>query len=783
MTQEKLDKQRDVVRNERRQSIENQPYGKAELKITEIMFPGDHPYHNEVIGTHEDLEAAQLIDVTDFFAAFYVPNNASLVVAGDFDSAQVKPLVASLFGTLPRGADPMHKTAAPVTLGRVVRAVTLDQVQQPKVAMCYHSPPAYATGDAECDLLAAVLTDGKSSRLYKRLVEQERLASDVSAFQSSAMLQSVFRIDTIVMPGADLGRVEAVIDEEIARMLESGPTSEELEQRKATIELSKVAQLQSVLAKADKLNEYEFHFGTPDGFRRDLDRYRAATPQAVHAWARRVLTQDSRLVLRVLPTEPEREASPRDQRPPDLAVGDFDPPAPETFTLPNGVPVMLWTKPELPIVSMRVLFTPGGPLDTPATAGLSNLAAQMLDEGAGDYSAEQFADAVQALGATFSASAGGESASAGLTVVRRNFEPAARLAALAIRSPAMRQADWERVQRLHLEDLKQQDAQPTIVAARVGQRVLFGDESPYAWPESGTASTVASFTLDQVKARGQALFAPACATILIAGDLSRTDAEKALSQLFADWKGGSPRRPAPVAGTTPGTSLRVVVVDRPNAVQTVVRYLAPGFPADDPRRVPCSLLNTILGGSFTSRLNQNLREDHGYTYGARSRFVSLPSAGYFMASASVRADATGESLVEFTRELARLRGGDATDAEVAKARETVRTNTVEAFQGVGGVVGTASWLVESKLPFATIAADLAAARRITAADLNRAARAAIPLEAGVLVLMGDKKTISEDVAALSSAPDLSEADKDLVKEVQALLARAVEYTINGDPRR
>jgi len=273
MTQEKLDLQRDVVRNERRQSIENQPYGKAELAITEIMFPAGHPYHFEVIGTHEDLENAALQDVKDFYALFYVPNNASLVVAGDFDPGRIKPLIADLFGTLPRGIEPPHRSAPPVALDRVVRAVTLDAVQLPKVCFVYHAPPELEEGQAEMDLVAAVLGDGKSSRLYKRLIVQDALASEVSVYVYPAKLQSTFRIDVAALPGVDLDRIEAVVDEELARLPDDGIPAAELEPRKAAIELAKLAALQSVAARADKLNEYEYHWGNPDGFKRDLRGY------------------------------------------------------------------------------------------------------------------------------------------------------------------------------------------------------------------------------------------------------------------------------------------------------------------------------------------------------------------------------------------------------------------------------------------------------------------------------------------------------------------------------
>lgn len=762
MSQAKLDKQRDVVRNERRQSIENAPYGKAELAITEIMFPLGHPYHYEVIGRHEDLEAATVQDVKDFFGTFYVPNNASLVVSGDFKSDEIKPLVAKLFGTIAKGAEPMHTTAPPQKLGRVVHAVALDQVQLPKIAMCYHSPSQFAEGDAEMDLLGAVLSQGKSSRLYKRLVLDEKLASDVSAYQNSSLLQSVFRIDVTAVEGADLDTIERITDEEVNRLLKDGITSEELEQRKATIELGKLSQAQSPAAVADKLNEYEFFWGDPGGFKRDLDRYRNATPQSVTEWARKIITQDSRLIMRVLPDQPDRGETPRDQRPKDFAPAAFAPPAPETFTIGSGTQVMLWHKPELPLVSVDFVFTPGGPLDTPAKAGEHTLAAQMMGEGAGAYSASQFADAVQSIGATFNARAGAESGSLSMTVLKRNFDKAMDLARLALREPTMKPEDWERVQRLHIDDLKQSDDNPMIVAGRVGQRVLFGDASPYAWPSDGTQATVAALSLDDIKLAQRSLFSPGRLTVVVAGDVTRDDVSKAMARLFDGWSGGEARKPAPAIAPLASNTLRVVVVDKPGAVQTVIRYVTPGPRAGDQNRVAYRLLNTILGGSFTSRLNANLREAHGYTYGAGSGFIMNASTGYFIARSSVKADVTGKSLEEFTKEFARIRKGDISDSEVTKARETLRTDSIQRFEGVGGTVGTAAGLVIDGLPFESLGQDVAAMQKLSAGDLNAMAAAALPIDQGVLVLMGDKDLIKKQLAGLG-------------------LPEPVEYSVEGEP--
>ena len=765
MNQEKLDKQRDVVRNERRQVIENAPYQKAELLITEIMFPGDHPYHNEVIGSHADLEAATVNDVKDFFATFYVPNNASLVVAGDFDPAVVKPIIADLFGTIKRGLDPVHKTYPPVKLGRVVTATTLDQVQLPKVAFAYHSPAAFQEGDAEMDLVGAVLSQGKSSRLYKRLVLEEQIAADVSAYQSSAKLQSVFRIDVMVPPGVDLSRVEKAVDEEVARLLKDGVTQDELDQRVATIEMGKLAQLQSVQAKADKLNEYEFYFGTPDGFKRDLDRYRNATPRRVQEWARKVLTQDSRLIVRILPDQPERDGTARDSRPKDLPAQTFAPEKPETFALKNGVPVMFWRRPELPLVSAQVVFVPGGPLDAPAKAGRSGLTAQMLEEGAGELNAVQFGDAMQSLGASFGTWASMESAGASVTVLKRSFDEAAGLMADAIIRPRMQKEDWDRVVRLHLEALKEQDDNPQVLAGRVGQRVLFGTENPYGWPTSGTPETVTGLTLDEVKARHKELFNASNATLLIAGDLTAQEAKSILEKHFADLPVAGKRQAAkPDLSARGFDQMRFVIVDRPGAVQTVVRYIAPGVPYTSEQRVRLMLLNELFGGGFTSRLNQNLREDKGYTYGAGSRFVMEPSAGYFIASSSVLAEVTGASLKEFMYEFDRIRKGDITPEEAAKAVESLRVETIRGFTGLGGLLGAAAQLVVVGLPWETIAADMEAMRKVDAAALNKAAGPGLPIDRGVLVLVGDKSLILDQVKELG-------------------LPAPVEYTIKGEPKK
>jgi zinc protease len=753
MNQEKLDKQRDIVRNELRQNIENRPYGKAEEFVTRLMYPPGHPYHIGVAGLHEDLVAASVTNVKDFFANFYVPNNASLVVAGDFDPAQIKPLIAGLFGSLPRGGDAKQRTVEPARLDRVVRFTMIDKVQLPRLMITYHSPRAFQDGDAEMDLAAAVLTSGKTSRLYKRLVYTDQLAVEVDATQMSYPLGSLFQISIMAKPDADLDKLEAIVDEEIGRFIAEGPTAAELAEKQAAIELRSLSALQNLRFKADRLNEYEYYWGEPNSFKRDLDRFRNATPAKVKEWAAKVLTPGARAIQRVLPEEPQRPASPRDARPPDSAAKAFTAPAPEKIALACGATGLLWRRSELPLVSLALVVKPGGALDPLAQAGRAALMTSMLDEGAGERDALTFATALQTLGAQFSAGADQETLELSLTALKRNLDPAVGLMADAVRRPRMDPAEWKRVKSLHIDELKQEDEEPSAVAAKVGQRVLLGDAHAYAWPASGTPETVAAIEIDAVKAAHAALLTPDKAAFLVAGDLTAGEAKTLLDKHFGDWKPAAAAAAPAGAGTfaaaapaSPG--LRVVLVHRPEAVQTVVRFLAPGVKYANDKRVPLRLLNTLLGGSFTSRLNQNLREDKGYTYGARSNFSMEISSGWFSAAAAVKAEVTGPALSEFFKEFERLRSGDVSDAEAGKARETVRNNTIESFGGLRGVISTAGELWCNGLPFETVGLDLATAEKTSAADLNSLAKSAVALDAGVLVLVGDRTLILSQIKDL-----------------------------------
>jgi predicted Zn-dependent peptidase len=303
MNQAKLDAQRDVVRNERRQTSENRPYGKVELRLPELLYPTGHPYHHPVIGSHEDLQAATVDDVKTFFARWYVPNNASIVVAGDFDAAKTKADVERLFGWIPQvELTKVEQPAAP-KLTSVVRETMVDSVKLPKIIIAWHSPARFAPGDAELDLAGVILQDGKASRLYKALVYDKPLAQEVHAEQHSQDLSSLFTIEAIAQPGVSLDQIEAAIDAEVGKLAATPPSVEELRRAQNQFETGFVARLQSVAERAQLLNTYQMAVGDPGYADKDLGRYRAATPAAVQAAVQATLDPKARVILRVVPKD------------------------------------------------------------------------------------------------------------------------------------------------------------------------------------------------------------------------------------------------------------------------------------------------------------------------------------------------------------------------------------------------------------------------------------------------------------------------------------------------
>ena len=759
MTGEKVDLQRQVVRNERRQSYENTPYGASWLVVPEVMYPPGHPYHHPVIGSHEDLEAASLQDVVGFFDAHYVPANASLVVAGDFDPAVVKPLLAQWFGAIATRPHAPPPAPPPARLEGEVRRVVVDKVELPRLSLVWHAPPAYAPGSAELELLARVLGEGPSSRLVRRLVLELRLAESVEVELEPRLLGSLFTIQVNAVPGADLEAVKRETLAVVAGLAATGPAEAELARARARKEVSLRQVKEDLLRRADKLNEYRFFLGTPDGFDQDLARFTAATPAGLRDAARGLGM--GRLDLRVLPAAPA-EGGPAipDARPADLAGGRLVPPRPETWTLASGVEVRAVPLPGSGLFAGAVVF-PAAERSVPASeAGATALLAELLVSGAGGRSATQFAEALTALGGEIDPASGRGALSVSVRGLSRNLEATLDLLADAVLRPTLAPEDFEREAALLEARVEARAQEPRQVAPVVLAAQLFGVDDPRGRPDDGLVETVARLTLPDLRKLAPAILHPRGATIVMAGDFEPAALKAALARRFGGWRSAAPAPPPPLPALAAVTSRRVVMVDRPGAPQTVILAGSPVPTLGGPARAARDLVTTALGGSFTSRLNQNLREKHGYTYGAGCRLPEASGQSTLVVSTSVQTEVTGPALAEIRAELEGLSARGLEPAETVKARETERSGVAESLATAATLASVMSAAVVAGRPASFLADDVAALDAADAAGAQAAATGgAYRFDALTLVLVGDRaKVLPQLEAAGLPVPDPVDAE-------------------------
>lgn len=719
MTQEKLDSQRDVVRNERRET-ENAPYGRSELLVGEVMYPAGHPYHHPIIGSHEDLEAATVEDVREFFRTYYVPSNATVVVAGDFDRKEVRPLIEKTFGVLPAASSPEHKTAPMPEMTGEVKRVETDNVELPRITLAWHSPPYCRDGDGEMDLAAGILAGGSASRLEKRLVLDDRLAVNVAAYQASAELSSLFMIEATADKGGDLEAIKKAILEEVDRFVKEGPTEEELARAKAQTESSFLRRMENLPSRADRINLYLHYFGVTDGFDRDLARWTSPDREAVRSRAAQVFG-GGRMDLRVLPKTPEGATAALDERPANFPPATFDPPVPETFALSNGIPVHVIPRPGTRLFAGQ-LIVPGGENQVDAArAGLMSLTGRMMNAGGGGRDASEFADAVESLGASMWISPGRAQSTAVVSGISSMLPETIDLFADLVLRPNFKPIDFDRERDIALARIRSRADNAEDVAQIVGRAMLFEESDPRSRPYEGTEETVSAITLDDVREAAGMIFRPAGAQFVFAGDFEPAKLRELLEKRFRKWdaRGALPEAPPMQPRTGPA---RFVLVDRPDAPQTVVYATRLVDRLDGTDRAVRAAANTIFGGSFTSRVNGNLREENGFTYGAFGRISDSPEYSFLYVSTDVFSDVTGKALAEMKKECDGMAADPPTDEEVQKAIETQRANIVDTAETTRGAGQTLAELVRNGRRLDSTSRDLEALREVSAEDVREFAR-------------------------------------------------------------
>ncbi len=766
MTQEKLDNQRDVVKNERRQGIENQPYNKAYDLLPALLYPSDHPYSWLVIGSMEDLSAASIDDVSEFFKTYYTPNNASLCIAGDFDPAEAKRLVEKYFAPIPPGPPIDRITAWTPTLSGVKRVTVEDNVNLPKTFMVWHAPAVFARGDAELDLFASALASGKTSRLYKSLVYEREIAQEIQAYVESREIGGLFMIEATAREGRTLDELEAAIDEELRRALDGGIRGDELARAKTAYEAGFVRGLERIggfSGRAGALNRYNTYLGDPGRVEWDLARYARATAADVTRAAREHVDLGRRVILRVVPQVAlaagggdgdgdggAPAAAAMAAKPEPKPEPAFTPPAIQRAKLSNGLDVLLVEDHDLPLVQANLVVKGGWAADPIDRLGTASLTAELLDEGTTTRSALEISEAFRNLGAQFSTESDLDACEVHLNSLKKNLDAALGLMADVVLHPTFPAEELERQRKIYMGRVQQESKEPFALVQNTFFKTLYGTGHPYGQPITGTGTeaTLAAITTQDLVDYYRANFAPTNAAVALAGDITMEEAVAKLERAFRAWPAREVARAA-VPEPKPRARTAIYLVDKPGAPQSVILAGHPGISRNAPDYAACQVMNNAFGGQFTARINMNLREDKGYTYGAGSVFFAARGKGPFFLFSPVQTQNTKEALVEILKEWRDVQGKrPLTESEVADSKSNLVRSYPQEFQSLGGLAGKLGQIVTYDLPDDEWVRYARAIAAIDAAQANEAARNHLHPDAAVIVIVGDREKIEAGIRGL-----------------------------------
>ena len=764
VTQARLDEQRGVVKNEKRQG-ENQPYGRAWEAISAASFPKGHPYSWTTIGAMEDLDAASLDDVKEWFKGWYGAANAVLVVAGDVVADDVRTRVEKYFGSIASGPPLTRQEAWIARRTGEHRQAMADRVPQARVYLVWNTPSWDQPDSEDLELAARILSSGKTSRLYKRLVYDNQIATDVSAMQMGGEIAGQFMMTATARPGADLKPVEAAAREELTRFLEKGPTQAELDRARTEMLAAftrGVERIGGFGGKSDVLAQGEVFGGRPDFYEARLARIAGATPARVQATARRWLS-DGVYVLEITPWKDGKVASADADRTrmPDPGT----PPAPrfpdvEKAVLGNGLRIMVVSRPSIPVVNLQLVVDAGFASDPKGAAGTARLAATLIPDGTASRNALQISDALRDLGATLEARSSLDTTTLGMSALTRNLDASLDLFADVALHPAFPVDELDRQKKQLLAAIDRESSEPNAMGGRVLPRLVYGDGHPYANPTSGsgTKGSVSALTRSDVERWYQSRFQPGGAVLVVVGDTTLKEILPKLERLFAGWKPGqAPAKEVSLAKRE--SSQRLYLVDRPGSVQSVILAGMAAPPRANPDEIAQGVVNRVLGGNFTSRINMNLREDKHWTYGARSGLGDARGPRLFLVSAPVQSDKTKESIQEIQKELAGIIGSrPVTSDELAAAKGSLTLALPGRWETGNAIAGS---LVEVETFGLGAGYYDAYSGKVQALTPEQVAAASKFIDPGqvVWVVVGDRSKIEKGLSELGlGVPTLLDAD-------------------------
>lgn len=681
VTEPVLAKEKQVVKNEKRQRVDNSPYGHTFAVIDKNLYPEDHPYNWQVIGSLEDLQSATLEDVKEFYNKWYVPNNVTLTIAGDFDTEQAKEWVHKYFAEIPAGEEIERQEKQPVDLTKTKKLYYEDNFARlPELTLAWPSVYSYHEDSYALEVLANYLSQGKNAPLYKKLVEEKQLTDQVQIFNYTSELAGQTMLQVRAYDGTNLDSVHQAIEETFAEFAKNGISEKDLKRIKAGQETRFYNSLSSVMGKGFQLAQYQIFANDPNYINKDVENILAVTAADVKRVFEKYLYNKNYIATSFVPKDQkglalegaieadineeeikedaEAEVDPnaevtyektpssfnRSTEPPYSAAPELNVPEIWESRMPSGLEILGITNSEVPLVKFSLEIEGGLMLEEPGTTGVSNLLANLMTKGTKNKTPEELEEAIELLGADIRVSAGEEKISLSGSTLARNYSETMELVEEILLEPRWDEGEFELVKQQAQSQIKQQNANPNSIAKREFQKLIYGDNHILSNQIIGTEKSLEKISLQDLKTYYRENLSPLNATFHIVGDIEKEDALDALKSISANWPPQQVRIPKLSRPQKPEQS-RIYFYDVPGAKQSILRFGAPALSATDKDFYPAEVMNYRLGGGgFASQLTQQLREGKGYTYNIRSGFYGERNTGSFMISSGVRTNITFDAV-------------------------------------------------------------------------------------------------------------------------------------------
>jgi zinc protease len=766
--------QQEVVQNEKRQRVDNNPYGHTGWVIDKNLFPDGHPYSWQVIGELEDLQSATLDDVKEFYDKFYGPNNATLVIAGDFEIDEAKQLVEKYFGEIKRRQEVAPLEVQNVQLQQTKRLYHEDNfATAPQLNMVWPAVEQYSADAYALNFLGEILSDGKEAPLYEVLVKEKELASQPRAFNSASEIAGKFRIMVTANAGVDLDEVEAGIMEAFERFEEKGVTERDMERIKAGLETDFYNGISSVLGKSFQLARYDVFTGDPGYIEKDIQNIKKVTKEDVMRVYNKYIKDKPYVMTSFVPkgqleliaensekaevveeeitenvqtevveTNQEVQKTPsridRSKQPEVGETPSLNVPSSWNKQLANQLKVYGIEQTELPLVNFSLVIEGGHLLDDLNKNGVANLMSDILMEGTATKTPAELEEAIDMLGANINMYTTNESIVIRGNTLKRNFQKTMDLVQEILLQPRWDEEELARIKTSTINGIKRNEANPNVIANQVYNKLLYGENHPFAYPTSGTVESVQQITMDDLKNFYNKNFSPSVSRFHVVGDVTQSQALAAIKGLEKNWEAREVNIPE-YEVVTNRDKASLYFVDVPGAKQSVINIGYIALPRTSKDFFPAEVMNYKLGGSFSGNVNLILREEKGYTYGARSGFSGSKIPGAFTASSSVRTNTTGESVGIFRDEIAKYKEG-ITEEDLEFTKNALIKSNALRFETQGALLGMLQEMSAYELPVDYIEEEEEIIRNMTLEQHRELAQKYLDESRMAYLVVGDAAT-------------------------------------------